>query len=134
MGQQGQSVDQCYMDFFGTKDSKMMRMRLLHGTHVAGIIGAEANNKIGIAGVNPGARIYPMIYGHSVAAELSVLNFIIENPAIKVVNGSYGTSDPYTRKGCPDARDCTPPPNGVCPKRKCNFCGCRCECAKADPS
>ena len=31
-----------------------------HGTHVAGIVGAVANNGIGVAGVAPGARILPV--------------------------------------------------------------------------
>ncbi|MDQ3941221.1 MAG: S8 family serine peptidase [Actinomycetota bacterium] len=31
-----------------------------HGTHVAGIVGAIANNGIGVAGVAPGARILPV--------------------------------------------------------------------------
>lgn len=31
-----------------------------HGTHVAGIIGAEGNNSIGVVGVNPSARLVPI--------------------------------------------------------------------------
>jgi len=31
-----------------------------HGTHVAGIIAAEANNEVGVAGIAPGAKVMPL--------------------------------------------------------------------------
>lgn len=34
-----------------------------HGTHVAGIIGARGNNKIGVSGVNWNVKIMPITYG-----------------------------------------------------------------------
>lgn len=39
----------------------------LHGTHVAGIVGAETDNGIGVAGVNWGARILPVKVFHPTA-------------------------------------------------------------------
>ncbi len=44
----------------GTPDNNPMEDSPAHGTHVAGIVAAVANNRIGIAGVAPGCRIMPV--------------------------------------------------------------------------
>ncbi len=44
----------------GTPDSNPMEDTPAHGTHVAGIVAAVANNRIGIAGVAPDCRIMPV--------------------------------------------------------------------------
>lgn len=41
-----------------------------HGTHIAGIIGAKANNTVGIAGVCWGAKILPVIYGSTIESRV----------------------------------------------------------------
>jgi subtilisin family serine protease len=72
-----------------------------HGTHVAGIIGAVANNANGIAGVCPGIRILPIrisnTFGSSTAdASIAAAEYIVglkkKGVPIFVVNASYGGS------------------------------------------
>ncbi len=72
-----------------------------HGTLVAGIIGAEAGNLIGIAGVSPNTRIMSVrIMGTKekpFATTMTLttgINFARENGA-KVINASYGSLFPY---------------------------------------
>jgi len=64
-----------------------------HGTHVAGIIGATANNGIGVTGINPNAKIMDLrasyqgiFYSSSV---LSAISFAMHNGA-KIINFSAG--------------------------------------------
>ncbi|WP_455219518.1 S8 family peptidase, partial [Kaarinaea lacus] len=66
-----------------------------HGSHVAGIIGAEGNNNYGVAGVNWRARILPLKVLNSVGVGLSsnaikAMVYAATNGA-KVVNASWGT-------------------------------------------
>ena len=72
-----------------------------HGTHVAGIIGAESNNTIGMAGIAPNARIMSVrIMGakekpFATTMTLSTgINFARANGA-KVINASYGSFFPF---------------------------------------
>ncbi len=65
-----------------------------HGTHVAGTIGATANNGIGVAGVAPkvkilAAKIFPNAYD-SVCS--NALRYAVDNGA-KVINNSWGPTN-----------------------------------------
>ena len=63
-----------------------------HGTHVAGIIGAIANNSIGVAGVAPGAKILGVKVLGENATMYSVMKGIAYsvNQGAKVINLSLG--------------------------------------------
>ncbi len=65
-----------------------------HGTFVAGIIAAKTNNGIGIAGVNPGARIMPLKVSDEKgkASSLSIyraIRYSVDNGA-RIINISLG--------------------------------------------
>jgi len=66
-----------------------------HGTHVAGIIGAVANNGVGIAGVAPEVKIMPIrvlgVDGGTTAALIQGIDHAIAKGA-KVINLSLGSS------------------------------------------
>lgn len=67
-----------------------------HGTHVAGIIGAVQNNRIGISGIAPEVKIMPLRAGYSTGASaylqtsdiLDALAYAINNNA-DVINMSF---------------------------------------------
>ena len=70
-----------------------------HGTHVAGIIGAEGNNGIGVSGVNQSVRIMPVKflgpYGGSDFDGAEAIIYAVDHGAT-VINcswGGFGSSD-----------------------------------------
>lgn len=60
-----------------------------HGTHVAGIIGAQYNNSKGITGVGPRIKIMGIRFGFDSASQVEAIDFATRNGA-KVINASYG--------------------------------------------
>lgn len=69
-----------------------------HGTHVAGVIGAKADNGVGIAGVAPGCKILPVRifnnFGHSTTgASAAAVIWAVDHGA-KVINASWGSPLP----------------------------------------
>ena len=65
-----------------------------HGTHVAGIIAAEKDNDIGIAGVAPEAKILPVkIFEGGVAYTSQIIDAIAyaESMGAKIINCSWGS-------------------------------------------
>jgi subtilisin family serine protease len=76
-----------------------------HGTHCAGIIGAEGNNKIGIAGINWNVSIMPLKFlGRggfgSTANAIKAINYAIDRKQhgvnVRVINASWGSTS-YSR-------------------------------------
>lgn len=65
-----------------------------HGTHVAGIIAAAANNGIGVAGVNPGAIVMPLKFidgtGTGETADAVRAIYYAVNNGARVINASWG--------------------------------------------
>ena len=65
-----------------------------HGTAVAGIIGAQANNKIGIAGISPIAQIVPLrafnASGDGTDADIAAAIMYAADNGIQVLNMSFG--------------------------------------------
>jgi hypothetical protein len=69
-----------------------------HGTHVSGIIGAQANNSIGVAGVNWRVKIMPVQFldsdgSGSTSDGVSTIIYAVDNGA-KVINCSWGGGNP----------------------------------------
>lgn len=69
-----------------------------HGTHVAGVIGAKADNGIGIAGVASGCKLMPVRifndFGHSSEGiSTSAVIWAVDHGA-KVINASWGSPLP----------------------------------------
>ncbi len=72
-----------------------MTTRGTHGTMVAGIIGAVSNNQVGIAGINSGVRLMPLIVcdsqsGCSTSAIVKAIRYAADNGA-KIINMSLST-------------------------------------------
>ena len=67
-----------------------------HGTHCSGIIAAETDNNIGIAGICPNCKIMSLkIFPQSTTSNIiEALVYAVENGA-KVTNNSYGCQDCY---------------------------------------
>ncbi len=77
-----------------------------HGTAVAGLIAAVANNGIGGAGVAPGATIVPINYLSGVQDPLGfvrALRFSIQN-GVDITNNSFGPAD-IRQLGAPSAAE-----------------------------
>ena len=79
----------CAADATATDDNS-------HGTHVAGIIAADANNAVGIAGVAPNARILPIkaldcTGSGSVSDIAQAITYAVDHGA-RVINISLGSS------------------------------------------
>jgi len=65
-----------------------------HGTHVAGVIGAKANNTIGITGINWNVKIMPLKFMNArgsgrTSSAIRALEYAIRNGA-KISNNSWG--------------------------------------------
>ncbi|MBU2575854.1 S8 family serine peptidase, partial [Patescibacteria group bacterium] len=64
-----------------------------HGTHVAGTIGAEGNNGIGVVGVNWNVKIVALKVGNYAGAitgdVVKAIDFAINNN-VKIINASFG--------------------------------------------
>lgn len=74
-----------------------------HGTHVAGIIGAQANNKIGIAGVASGVNIMPIKIispqsSNGVSALIKAIHYAADNGA-DVINMSISVASDGVSSG-----------------------------------
>src|SRR2546423_2257952 len=72
-----------------------------HGTHVAGIIGAEGDNEIGIAGINWTVKIMPLKFmsagGYGTTRDaIKAINYVIERKRdgvnVRVINASWGST------------------------------------------
>ena len=79
----------------GSNDPRPLTPNHAHGTHVSGIIGAEANNKIGIAGVAWKTQIMPVNIGtehvDGLAQVEKGIQYAVQNDA-DIINLSLGTS------------------------------------------
>jgi len=76
-----------------------------HGTHCAGIIGAEGENNIGIAGVNWKVRIMPLKFMNSggfgtTKDAIEAINYVIERKKagvnVRIISASWGSTQ-YSR-------------------------------------
>jgi thermitase len=68
-----------------------------HGTHVAGTIAAEGDNRIGVIGVSPEARIMVLKVmnpgGGTTVDAIEAINYAVDN-GVKVSNNSWGYTGP----------------------------------------
>ena len=65
-----------------------------HGTHVAGVIGAKANNSVGIAGINWNVKIMPLKFMNArgqgrTSSAINAIEYAIANGA-RISNNSWG--------------------------------------------
>jgi len=72
-----------------------------HGTHCAGIIGAEGDNNIGITGINQRVKIMPLKFlgrmgNGSTAAAIEAINYVIDRKAhgvnVRIISASWGSN------------------------------------------
>lgn len=87
-------VDDIYgWDFIAGDNNTDVEEGPTHGTHVAGIIAAQANNGIGVAGIAPNVKIMPLRwYGDenrwTSAIVAETYHYAVDNGA-KIINTSY---------------------------------------------
>jgi subtilisin family serine protease len=72
-----------------------------HGTHIAGIIGAQGNNGIGVAGLNwnvrlMAVRVFPSAGSGTIAEMLEGVYYAVNNGA-RIINCSWGGVGPSTQ-------------------------------------
>lgn len=83
-----------------TESDSLVSARKGHGTHIAGIIAAESNNRIGVAGIAPKQQLIPLkvlgskltdstVYAGSVAAFVKAVEYAQSND-VKILNCSFG--------------------------------------------
>jgi subtilisin family serine protease len=87
-------IDDVYgWDFIGNDNDVSQENSPTHGTHVAGIIAAEANNKIGVAGIAPNVKIMPLRWygdeGRWTSAVVAETYYYAVNHGAKIINTSY---------------------------------------------
>jgi len=77
-----------------------------HGTHVAGIVGAEGNNGIGVAGVSYGSKVMPLrIFGErgtSASRIIAALRYA-QAEGVEISNHSYGCYQTTPTSSCYNA-------------------------------
>ncbi len=87
-----------------------------HGTHCAGIIGAEGGNEIGISGVNWKVKIMPLKFmnagGFGTSKDaIEAINYVIDRKRagvnVRVISASWGA-----KAAVPSARRCHPQSSG----------------------
>jgi subtilisin family serine protease len=82
-----------------------------HGTHVAGIIGAQGNNSLGVTGVSWNVRIMPLRAGYYNTSNQGVVSYAPEalnyacNNGADIVNMSFGFPGPTYSYALMDAID-----------------------------
>lgn len=87
-------IDDIYgWDFIAGDNNTDVEEGPTHGTHVAGIIAAEANNGIGVAGIAPNVKVMPLRwYGDegqwTSAVVAETYHYAVDNGA-KIINTSY---------------------------------------------
>ena len=83
-----------------------------HGTHVAGTIAAEGDNRIGVIGVSPEARIMVLKVlnpgGGTTEDAIEAINYAVDN-GVKVSNNSWGYTGPRARASRGPSPGPTPP-------------------------
>jgi subtilisin family serine protease len=88
-------VDDVYgWDFFDKDNNVDSETQSTHGTHVAGIIAATANNNFGGSGIAPGVKVMPLRwYGSGKAWTSAIISetyhYAVDNGA-KIITTSYG--------------------------------------------
>ena len=88
-------VDDCIGWDFANDDASVDGL-VGHGTHVAGIIAAEADNRIGISGVAYDAKVMVLKVGDgtpALSAAIEAMDYAIANGAM-VINASWQIDDP----------------------------------------
>ncbi|MGN1083383.1 MAG: S8 family serine peptidase, partial [Lachnospiraceae bacterium] len=92
-----------YDNMFGENDDLVFddcignprKIDKVHGTHVAGTIGATFDNGIGISGVATDVKLYGYSVANTLASDGQIFAKLIEND-VRVINVSYGYFDEIT--------------------------------------
>ncbi|HTH52075.1 MAG TPA: S8 family peptidase, partial [Pyrinomonadaceae bacterium] len=72
-----------------------------HGTHCAGIIGAEGDNAVGISGINQHVKIMPLKFlgrsgSGSTAAAIEAINYVVDRKKngvnVRIISASWGST------------------------------------------